>query len=260
MSTNLPAVQDRPELTSQFDVLKAKVGSIVVADKITYTDMLTAKTNLQKYVKAVGYELDPGIAKAKDLLDHLKAQKAKFVDPAEELIEKAVTDCKAYIVEEERKTAEQTKRENERLERERAFKAEQEKIELEKQAAEKRRATVAEIREKLRRKEITKREAEKLLRMAGANEEADKAAIAAAAEEKKNAPLPQVEVKADIPKVAGAPRGRNYKFEIVDAAKVPREWCKPDEVRIGEEVRRLKDSDAANAAIPGIHAFDEPRL
>lgn len=252
--------QPKPELDNQLAVIRTTITSITITDKITYTSMLAAKTAAQNYIKAVGHELDPGIQKAKELLDHLKQQKAKFVDPAEEIIETAKVELKKYITEEERKAAEEQARINEAAERDRALKAEAERIEAEKVATAKRQDAVAEIRGKLQRKEITKREAEKLLRMAGANEEADKAAAAAQAEEKKAAPAPKVDVKADLPKMAGTRRSRSYKFMVIDAAKIPREWCKPDEVRIGEEVRRLKDDAASMKAIPGIKAWNEPSI
>jgi chromosome segregation ATPase len=258
------AVQPKPELESRFSSIRAKVTALIaggiVGNKLAYTELLQTKADLTTYVKAVGFELDPGLAKAKELLDHLKQQKQKFVGPAEEEIERAKIELKKYITEEERLAREESELKAEAERRDRALKAEQERIAAEKDATEKRQAAVAEIRGKLSRKEITKREAERLLRMAGANEEADKAAAAAQAEEKKNAPAPKIEVKADIPKVAGAPRGRSYKFQITDADKVPRQWCKPDEVKIGEFVRHNKNSATSQAMILGIKAWDEPQI
>lgn len=261
--TEALAVTPKPELESKFTALKAIVDNTKIIDAGTYTKMAETKVALANYLKAVGFEFDPGIAKAKELLDHLKTQKAKFIDPAEAALESVKKALKAYIDEEERKTREENERRAAQERRDRELQAEQQKIADEKEAAERRREKVADIRGQLTRKEITKKEAERLLRLAGAIEEADKTAAAIKAEETKAAPAPaaaKTTVKPDLPKVAGAPRGRNYKFEITDAAKVPLEWCEPDTGKIGEFVRDNKNSADSMKRIPGIRAWDEPRI
>ena len=53
---------------------------------------------------------------------------------------------------------------------------------------------------------------------------------------------------ATAPKVKGISTRKKWSFEIVDAAKIPREYLVPNEVAIGGVVRALKG--ATN--IPGI--------
>lgn len=48
-----------------------------------------------------------------------------------------------------------------------------------------------------------------------------------------------------------------WKFKVVDASKLPREFLKPDEDKIGKVVTALKNKQAAESTIPGIEAFTE---
>lgn len=63
-------------------------------------------------------------------------------------------------------------------------------------------------------------------------------------------------VEPDRIKDAGAKFVRRWKWRLVDAAQVPREFLVPDDVKIGQYVRAMKSS----GAIPGveIYAVDEP--
>jgi hypothetical protein len=58
------------------------------------------------------------------------------------------------------------------------------------------------------------------------------------------------------PKVSGISERSVWKFEIVDAAKIPREFLMPNEKRIGEYVRAMK----SDATIPGVRIFEETSL
>jgi hypothetical protein len=250
----------RPELDLRLATIKKTVDSIEVTDRDSYARLLEARLLVKSYKTAVGHELDPGIDKAQELLDLLKNQKAKFIDPADVIYKDATERAKIWLVEDERLRSAEQDRFNEAAEREKNRKAEEDRIARENEAKVQRAVTIAEIRGKLQRKEITKRQAEKLLRMAGAEHEANLTAAAAAAEEAKAAPAPKVEVKSDIPAIAGTRRSRVYKFEVVDALKIPRNFCAPDLVKIGSEVRRIKNSEEAAAMIPGIRTWDEPSI
>lgn len=68
--------------------------------------------------------------------------------------------------------------------------------------------------------------------------------------------VPAVEVAPSvIPQVAGLRRRTVWKFRVINAAKVPREWCTPDEKAIGEYVRENKE--AAIGKIPGIEVYSD---
>jgi hypothetical protein len=60
-----------------------------------------------------------------------------------------------------------------------------------------------------------------------------------------------VVVPKTVPKVAGVSMTKHWKFNIVDAAKVPRQYLMVDEQKIGAVVRALKDQ----ANIPGIEVY-----
>lgn len=53
------------------------------------------------------------------------------------------------------------------------------------------------------------------------------------------------------PKVSGMSFRVNWNFQITDETQIPREYLKPDEVKIGQVVRALKDK----LSIPGIRIY-----
>ena len=57
----------------------------------------------------------------------------------------------------------------------------------------------------------------------------------------------------DAPNAAGLSLREDWKFAIVDAASIPREYLVPDEVKIGRIVRVLK----GEAKIPGVRIWSE---
>jgi hypothetical protein len=57
-------------------------------------------------------------------------------------------------------------------------------------------------------------------------------------------------------KASGIGFSEQWEFEIVDAAKVPREFCMVDEKKIGQYVRAMKDT----AEIPGVRIFSRPKV
>jgi hypothetical protein len=67
-------------------------------------------------------------------------------------------------------------------------------------------------------------------------------------------PPPPVTVVPSVPKVAGIKARVNWKFRIVDANKIPREYLMPDDVKIGQMVRATK---VVGEVIPGVEAYSE---
>ena len=61
---------------------------------------------------------------------------------------------------------------------------------------------------------------------------------------------------ASAPKVKGISTRKNWKFEIVDQAKIPNEYLQPNTVAIGGVVRALK----GNTNIPGIRVYSEDTM
>jgi len=58
-------------------------------------------------------------------------------------------------------------------------------------------------------------------------------------------------VPSTIPAVSGLKKRTNWKFRVVDAAQIPREYLTPDLVKIGEHVREQKE----NAKIAGVEVY-----
>jgi hypothetical protein len=65
--------------------------------------------------------------------------------------------------------------------------------------------------------------------------------------------VPPVVVKKEVPKVAGMSIRDNWKFRIVDEKKIPREYWKVDEVKIGTFVR----GSHGKISIPGVEIYNE---
>lgn len=66
-------------------------------------------------------------------------------------------------------------------------------------------------------------------------------------------PTPTVVVPKSTPKVSGITYRETWKFRIADPAKVPREYLKVDEIKIGGVVRALK----GGTQIPGVEVYAE---
>lgn len=236
--------------------LKERAHAIVVIDPDSYKTACEIAVEARNYIKRVGFELDPGIALAKETLDHLKDQKAKFVDPAKAIAETASRKAEYWRVEEKRRA----EAEAERL-RQQAL------LEAKRKADEERRAVVARIAEEARKKkalitealqsgEIKTREAERLRKEA--QEAADFQRELAREQAKITAAnVAPVEVAPSIPKVAGIKGRTNWKFRIIDESRIPRMYLIPDEVNIGAMVRSMKDPAKAEAMCPGIEVYSE---
>lgn len=116
-------------------------------------------------------------------------------------------------------------------------------------------ARIREEEERRLREEARKREEERQLQAAiEAELEGNKAEAEAIIAEPVYVP-PVVLPKA-TPKVVGIATKTNWKFRITDISKIPREYLCPDEVKIGQMVRALKEQ----FNVPGIEAYPEQNI
>lgn len=233
--------------------LRSRAEAIVVLDADSYATACQVALDGRAYIKRVGFELDPGIASAKDHLDLLKNQKAKFVDPAKQIVEVAAQKAEAWKAEERRKAAAEEERTNAQRRAEAARLADEQRRRDEAAAAEAKKLRDAEIAEAQKAGEMGKREAARLAKQA---EEDRLAAVALAAKQAAEAAanVQEVKVAPSVPKVAGIRARVNWKFRILDASRLPRKYLMPDEVAIGQFVR---DAKQKGEVIPGVEAYSE---
>lgn len=257
------------ELNKKMQVLKDRadaLATITTPEGIAAAKVL--QLDLKAYCKAVTFQTGPDIEIKKEELRILKENEAGLLRPAEEILETVTTERKRAEQEEIRKARLEQDRINKENADKQREKAEADQREADARAKEVRERRVAEIRGQLKRGEIGKRKAAQLLTEAGANEEAAKANAAAAAEELKNTPPPQVEVKPNIPTVAGTVSRTNWKWKFKDDGEFKlleafrqdetrRLYVQPNEKAIGETVRAIKDKAKAEALVPGIEVWSE---
>jgi hypothetical protein len=209
-----------PEIKSRALELQARVKSIVVRDQATLDAANDFLHELDAMIEQIDKTFNPQIAKAHELHKSLLAEKKKFTEPLE-LAKKVIGQRVAIHV-----TALQEKR----------------------REAERVRLAAEDEARRLAEKAVDK--AEKL--EAGGNggkaakvieETHDKVeAIMAAA--------PEIPEEADT---SGLVIREDWKFSIVDASLIPREYLVPDEKKIGRIVRALK----GDANIPGVRVYSE---
>jgi len=234
--------------------LRERANAIVVSDADSYAAACQIALDGRAYIKNVGFELDPGIASAKDHLDLLRNQKAKFVDPAKQIVEVAAQKAEAWKAEERRKAAAEQERINAERRREAARVAEEERQAAVRKAEAERKEREAEIERERAAGELKKREADKLAKLAAEQAEAAKrqaaeAAVTAAAS------VQEVKVAPAVPKVAGIKARVNYKFKVIDESKLPRKFLMADEVAIGQFIRAEKRT--GTDIIPGVEVYSE---
>jgi len=111
----------------------------------------------------------------------------------------------------------------------------------------KRREEERKLQEKLRREEEERIMLEALKAEALEGTEAAEAVLESAPQ------IPPVVLPKMTPKVNGISMREVWKFRIVDESLIPREFLKPDEVKIGGYVRSMKSS----AKIPGVEIYRE---
>jgi hypothetical protein len=253
MSTTAMAKIDTHEIEEALVVLRQTSETIVVNDAPTCLIAKTAQRDVRNYMKDVHLKLDPFVESAKRNLQDAKDELNKWLNPAQAIDEALAHKVKDF----ERREREAAEAEQRRINEENSIKAAQQaeadRKERERAAAEERKRREAEIEAQRKAGEINKRESERLAKEARAAQEREKVraaedAVIAAAN------VPQVEVKPNIPTVAGVPSRRPWKFRIIDANKIPRVYMMPNEVSIGYFVRENKK---AGEVIPGVEAYQE---
>jgi hypothetical protein len=265
---------DTQELDQQVNALKP-LESIVVVDASTCLTAKQGQRSIRDTMKIVHARLDPFVLYAKQGLEKAKDEVNKYIGPLEAIDSALAQKVKDYERKEREAAEAEQRRINEEARIEAARKAEAERQERNRQAEieRKEREKQAEIERKAREKEleaqraageITKREQEKQRKLAQEKAEAErKAAAEAAAREKERAAkdavvaaanVTEVEVKPNIPAVAGVPSRRNYKARVIDANKVPDQYWIIDEQALNAEARKVKK---AGEVIPGVEFYEE---
>ena len=134
MATNIIKPDEKEAaLSTRLADLKAKVEAMVVASDDDYRNVVALRLEGQNYIKSVGFELDPGIASAKQHWEFLKGRKERLTAPAEVIVEAAKKKAADWNERKRLEAEAQTRRENE----ERRLKAEREAAELKRIADEK---------------------------------------------------------------------------------------------------------------------------
>lgn len=253
------AIQTPAELENERTELETWAKTLVVSSAEDYQfaalRLQELKSNHQKIVdyfaplKEAAWKTHKGIvAKEKEALWPL--------DTSEVLVKKAML---TYQQEEQRKAEAERRRlqaiadEQARKEREKAEAEAAKQREIERQAREK--------AEEARRKAAEADAAERKRLLAEAQAAERKAAAAAVKvearqEEAAAAVAPVIHVAAEAPKVASVSTRKTWKFRVVDAAKVPREYMLVDEVKLGKLARALQDG----ARVEGIEFYAEESL
>lgn len=237
------------------------VATVAVTNQDEYSQVCTAIVAARSEIKKIGFVLDPGIASAREHLNLLLARKKSFVEKWESQINIGSRKAADWKEEERRKAEVEQRRLNEERRIEAARKADEERREREKQAEIDRKQREEEIESAKKAGEIKAREAARLKKEADEAAQRERERAAQEAEEAKRAAEQEtVTVKAAVPVVAGIRARVNWKFRVVDATKLPRQYMKPDEGAIGQVVRRMKDAKTAEALIPGIEVYSEDAI
>jgi len=259
MATQIIPTSEQQRIEATLVPLKQRVAAIVehgVTTASEYADAGDVLREIKGQEKTAQGILKPYVDIAKRAWEDAKAQMDRQVNPFSQLKEMVSRPMEAYAAEERRKAEMEQARQREEARKEAARIAEEQRKAAEAQAAEERKKRLAEIEFQKGIGELKKKEAAELARQAKEQEERDREAARIAAE-RQAMEVASVVVEANIPKVAGIKRRVNYKFRVVDAAKIPHAYLMPDLVKIGEMVRRTKNTAKAEAECPGIEAYEE---
>jgi hypothetical protein len=254
--------------------LRSQAEAIVVANQQDYIEAVQIKNAVNSYIKDVKAKLGPGIASAKEHLDFLKNDMAKYITPAEQLVGIVENKRIRWAEEEKRKAEAEQRRINEENLRTAAIKAEEERKERERLAAEQRERERKEIEAAKRAGDIGKREAERMKKEADAKTERER--ILAAEEARKAAEnVPEVQVKAAVPVVAGAKNQTFYYAEVTNASQIIaaynqaliqsnlerqrflQQFIVVDEQAVGAFARKTKNNEEATAQVPGVRFWSK---
>lgn len=237
-ATELPGLQSAlAELErecSALPALREKIKSFEVKDAVSYAELGQYVAQAVALKKVPDFKLGSFLQMARRVVDWLRTEQNKHANAAEEIITMGKGKMAEYKRQEVLAAQAEERRINEQRRKAAEAKAEEERKEREK-----------EIAKQVKAGEIKKREAEQLRKQADAQ-----------AEEAKN-DVQQVTVRPSVPTVSGVRMQTNWKFKIVNDSLIHARFRMPDEVAIGQEVRRLKDKQKAEEQIPGIEVWSE---
>lgn len=212
----------QPEIEKQVQELAATVDGVLVAAKeykIATPEAYVASADRLRAIKGIQKQLDDAEkAITKPMNDALKAARDLFRAP-KDAAAKAEYLIKQAIT---------------------AYQAEQRRIEQEKQR---------------QADEAARKERERLAKLQEAAAKRGDEAKAEAFQERAAAVVAPV-VIVEAPKVEGIATRTVWKFEVTDAAKVPREYLVVDETRIRKVVNALK----GDCNIPGVRVYSEEQI
>ena len=266
-------------IQQEISALQVQAARIVVKDRSTYQDACQFVLTVRARIKAVGRELDPGINKAKEVVDVakdalnlLKLQKDKWVNlyatPAS-LVENRAA---AWMAEDNRQRQVEQDRINEKARLDAKAKADEEKRIADAQAEADRKERQKEIDKQRASGELKAREAAKLKKEADERAEAERKLNAEQAA-KTAADVKTVHVESGVPVVAGIRRTEHFYAEVAPADEYKlidamlngpaaqraflQRFIKVDNQAIGKYARDTKDNQKVMAEIPGVKAWSE---
>lgn len=111
------------------------------------------------------------------------------------------------------------------------------------------------LEEQRRADEAARKQQQKLYQQAAKANESGKSEKAVELEQRAVAVVAPV-IQRQAPKVTGVVPKKAWKFEVVDPAKVPREYLSVDETKIGQVVRALK----GDTQIPGVRVWSKNEI
>jgi hypothetical protein len=241
------------ELKQEASGLMEAARSIVVTDAESYQKAGSFFATIKSKIKEVEAERTKRV---KPLNDTVKLINSDFKAITEQLeavlkvVEKPMLDFQREEERKRREAEDAARKERERVEAEARARAEEERqrIEAARLEAEKAAQEAANASDPL----------DALLAQEAAESaaQAEAAAREAAAQAMRDAATARQAVTVDAPAkvtATGTSLRQNWKFRIVDADAIPREFLTPDEKRIGEIARTMKES----ASIPGVEFFAE---
>jgi hypothetical protein len=253
-----------------------KAMKLAVTNAEEYKAAGEFRAQVRSHKKVVAFALAPFQEVAKRVADFLKGKRTE-AENRFDAIDNLITQKMNQQAEKERLAAEAEQRRinDEKRIREEKEAAERRK-EAEKQAEADRKQREKEIAEARKAGEIKAAEAKRLQKEADEKAARDKEA-AAREQQEANASFKPVEVKANIPVIAGSRRHRVYSATFTDFPALLEAWRQSrnngsmdraaylkrfimgDEKELGREARDVQDSNQLVTMIPGISASDEDR-
>jgi hypothetical protein len=252
MST-APAVEIVKATQENVVALRAKVEAIEVKTAQDYVAVCNLVIEGRGFIKRWQGVFAETIRSAKEHLSIVQNELKSKVVEAETVVMIAEQKGEAYKRAEREAAAREQARLQQEAQAQARQRAEKERAEAERIAAEQRKARERELEAQRRAGEIKAREMERLKKQA-AQDEVDARTLAAQQAKETAAAVPEIRIAPNVPKVAGIKARINWKFRIIDASKLPRQYLMADEVRIGQFVRETKRE---GEVIPGVEAYSE---